>query len=435
MYKGIQAINAFANTNNPNSLTHLSSLDGVDYRQIALSIICSILSDIVYLDCDSMSNSRVLLSLSLSIRACVVDENSTKFILLTKSSQEDRQLVEGLQSENKKVLHETSSYIKQLEEQLQYEKEEVRQLILRNMIKKAKDHNIINANFTKPYYSPKLEDIFSNHIHFGPIGSTSHLANYITDNDLFVVFRGTQNRDNLFTDLNIHSTSIPLTNNNGQFHTGFVKAYDSIENKLTKTVGSYINKQNIIFTGHSLGGALAALATIDFTRRLEGYYQTYQIGLITFGSPRITDKQGSQYFTDLLVNPHNPLRFNIRYCNGLDPVVYFKPPNINSLKNPYYHLMSLITVNAKVQLYTSIVFHLNKQSLTNMVFNYYERRYKGTNLVTKSKFLKEFGNNIVTHFMGNYIINLLNHLPSEILQHEQALQLTINNLNEGINTI
>ena len=423
----------FGVLNNNNKYKGLTQLDGVDYRQVALSIICSILSDLVYVSCDDMLNSSVLLTLGLSVRACYSGEKSNKFILLTKSTPEDRQLIQNLQRENRQVQTETDQYIKTLQGQLPYQQGEVRQLILQNMLKKAKDHNIVNAEFTKPLYSPKLTEVISNYIHFGTAsGNESSIANYITDDDLFVVFRGTQNRDNLFTDLQIQSTPIQLTGGIGQFHTGFVNAYNNIETHLTKAIGSYINKTQITFTGHSLGAALASLASIDFSRRLEHYYHTYQIGLVTFGSPRITDETGSQYFTDLLVNPKVPLRFNIRYCNALDPVVYFKPPNISRLKNPYRHLLSLININGQPQLFTSVVFTLDRQTLTNMVFNYYERRYKGNNLVSKTQFLKEFGNNIVTHFMGNYIINLLNHLPKDILQNEGELGLTINNLNQDL---
>jgi predicted lipase len=43
----------------------------------------------------------------------------------------------------------------------------------------------------------------------------------------------------------------------------------------------------VIFTGHSLGGALAALAAAQ--TRVEGWRESGQITLYTFGQPRIGD--------------------------------------------------------------------------------------------------------------------------------------------------
>ncbi len=422
-------------------LHHLSHLDEMDQRQLALSVISSLLSDLVYLKCQDLLNSSVLIILGLAIRACYTDTNNNKFMVFTKATKEELFQLEKLQQENLDVEVQTTNYLKQLEKERDRYIDEsgesgerrgdrlLRKLIIQNLIKKGEDHNIINANFTKQYYSPKITQIISNVIY---LDKYRGLGNYINETDLFIVFRGTNNRNNLLSDLQITSQPTYLTDYVGKFHSGFIKAYNSLEPELAKVINSYIHKHNMIFSGHSLGGALASLASIDFTRRLHQYSETYQIGLITFGSPRITDRQGSQYFSHLLLDVNYPLVFNIRYCNELDPVVYYRPPNLNSLKNPYNHLMSLFKVRGQDQLYTSVVFPLNRQTLTNMVFNYYERRYKGKNLVSKKKFLEEFGNNIVTHFMGNYIINLLQHLPVSLVNTVPIANLTINNLNSNL---
>lgn len=109
-------------------------------------------------------------------------------------------------------------------------------------------------------------------------------------NILYVVFRGTSSLFDIKTDLNVFIS----TNKWAQVHKGFFKQYNAIYLKLHQEILNWISIHEneidtIIFTGHSLGGALALLASYDIKTIL---HKNYNIKCYSFGAPRI----GNQSF-------------------------------------------------------------------------------------------------------------------------------------------
>lgn len=408
-------------------LSALTDLMKVNHRQLALSIITCLLSDLVYMECDQMFYTDVVLSLGLTIKKCYTSNKNMKFMVISKGSREELSDIDRFKESTSETLEDEQKKIKKREKLLKDEGK-MSNLIEKNILGRLVKRGKINEEFLKPYYSPKLNQIITNYLSFS---QKSHLKDLITEDDLFIVFRGTANKDNILSDLDIPTIISSINHKNGGLHSGFVKAYQSGLDELEPVIQAYIDKKNIIFTGHSLGGALASLASIDFTHKLSKYSETHSIGLITFGAPRVTDKEGSDYFTKLLLDTDNPLKYNLRICNALDPVVYFKPPHILT-KTKYRHLMSLIQIEDKPTKYTSIVFPLNTQHLTLKIFSFYQDRYKSGKEEDKSSFIDTFGKHIITHFMGNYIINLLNHLPKDIYRNDNKIKISIDNLNKAL---
>ena len=92
----------------------------------------------------------------------------------------------------------------------------------------------------------------------------------------FVIFRGTENKSNdVKTDLRFWK----VRSGKAKVHAGFNRALDSIWPQLSAAI-EQLSGKTVVYTGHSLGGAMAVLACV----RRPGDV------LVTFGQPRVSDK-------------------------------------------------------------------------------------------------------------------------------------------------
>ena len=112
---------------------------------------------------------------------------------------------------------------------------------------------------------------------------------------IFVGFRGSSNIQNWLDNLQVSHIS-PYDDNLVSVEKGFYKIYNSLQDILYKTIHNLTinyDTNNILITGHSLGGAIASLFTFDI------YYNSFPFqvkSLITFGSPRV----GNNYFSEYM---------------------------------------------------------------------------------------------------------------------------------------
>ncbi|NOR69816.1 MAG: DUF2974 domain-containing protein [Methylomarinum sp.] len=125
---------------------------------------------------------------------------------------------------------------------------------------------------------------------FDSHGTQAFLA--VDDEKIIIAFRGTE-PDKLkdwVTDAKVRKTSGPY----GDVHRGFSKALSYIWSNIEEAIDDVRdNNQTIWLTGHSLGAALATLAT--------GLIQTNEeplnvSGLYTFGSPRVGSHRFAKNF-------------------------------------------------------------------------------------------------------------------------------------------
>jgi pimeloyl-ACP methyl ester carboxylesterase len=99
------------------------------------------------------------------------------------------------------------------------------------------------------------------------------------DNLVLIAFRGSQPDDaaDFATDASLLPEAWAL--GTGCVHRGFAKAYAGLHEQLQTWFASLPERQQFLVTGHSMGGALAALAAADLKAT----------SLITFGCPRVGD--------------------------------------------------------------------------------------------------------------------------------------------------
>jgi hypothetical protein len=283
------------------SLAHLTDLTYIDNRQLALTIISSILSDLIYIDCDIIFNKPILVSLGLTVRECYISENTTKFMVFTKTTPDEQQQLQTLIMDDTRDLQDIEKLKGVYQTEINNDNyDNLDSIINSSKIKRTIKFNEVTKSFIKPNYSPKFNHIISSLL----FNNLSNLARYIQNDDIFVVFRGTITGQNIYTDLQFPLVSTNITNNIGKLHSGFLKAYKTIQGKLEVALRKYNNWTNMIYTGHSLGAALASIATMHYTKKYRGHNR-YNIGLITFGSPRVTDIEASEYFTQLLLRDNS----------------------------------------------------------------------------------------------------------------------------------
>jgi len=144
-------------------------------------------------------------------------------------------------------------------------------------------------------------------------GTESVVACVVKNRDtheVSVVFRGTCNISNLMTDLHFSMISFP-GHPHVLLHKGFLKAYMRVRKSIFESLSQNFEPDDRLFvTGHSLGGALAAICFWDLHHNLLSKGSMY-----AFGAPRM----GNEIFVNSL--PENC--FFAR--NLLDPIPRLPP--------------------------------------------------------------------------------------------------------------
>lgn len=80
------------------------------------------------------------------------------------------------------------------------------------------------------------------------------------------------------------------------------------------------NKTKYIFTGHSLGGAIASLLALDMKERHKEVWENPNSSLITFGEPRVGNKEYARVHDRLI-----PANRKLRFVYGKDIVPHIPP--------------------------------------------------------------------------------------------------------------
>lgn len=151
--------------------------------------------------------------------------------------------------------------------------------------------------------------------------------------ETILVFRGTDSDIDWVADAIFYQVPYPYVNGQGKVHGGFLSIYDSCREEIIEALKTVHPLKKLYITGHSLGGALATLSTID----LAHVFPQKDIVLYNYGSPRVGDLDFMNLFYQ-----YNPRA--IRFVNHFDLVPHLPPAKIFNFINKktynYRHIFS-----------------------------------------------------------------------------------------------
>lgn len=184
----------------------------------------------------------------------------------------------------------------------------------------------LNLNIKKDY--SYLND-YNNYYYLNNNITKAQLYILYNKNKINIAFKGSKNINDIFANLNINQRK--FINNDIKVHSGYLHQYLSLKYNIINVINNIIEKNkinDIIFTGHSLGGSIATIASID----LFNLYNKYNIKCYTFGSPKVGNIDFCTYY-----NKH--IKTSYRFVNKYDYIEHLPPLNI------YHHPTIPICIN------------------------------------------------------------------------------------------
>ena len=156
---------------------------------------------------------------------------------------------------------------------------------------------------------------------------------------LYICFKGTSNLNDWKTNLNLKLVKYQKNNIDFYVHNGYYNQYNNIKYKLYNyLIYNKVNYDNIIICGHSLGGALANICAFDIVDK--PFIHNKNVICVTFGSPRIGDKNFVNLYNSFNISTHRivisgdpvpklPLNgYYLHVCSSIffkDDKIYIKP--------------------------------------------------------------------------------------------------------------
>lgn len=142
------------------------------------------------------------------------------------------------------------------------------------------------------------------------------------DGDVYLAFRGTQPQNVYTWYKNLKIVTVDYER--GSIHKGFFELYNKIQHLVVK----YLEKKSfnrLIVSGHSLGGALALLSTLNLIK--EGYVNRDSLLLYTFGQPRVGTENFKNYVNETLPIEQYRVYYTKNIAN-IDDEIYHQPDKI-----------------------------------------------------------------------------------------------------------
>ena len=211
---------------------------------------------------------------------------------------------------------------------------------------------------------------------------------------ILVAFRGTEQVVDWLTNLNVLSTATRY----GSVHRGFFDAFQSVRSMLENVIEPIAKGRKVVLTGHSLGGALATIAGIEWEKKfpLQSIY--------TFGQPHVGTRSFQANYQPVLGERH------YRFVNAYD-VVPRVPPG-------YIHVGKLVRFdgNGEVSALLESTSGLDAEALTYNEFESLKDRLEDGESNSRSTAEGLLPNYFSDHKLDRYIEKIQTQLaqtPSE----------------------
>ncbi|KAJ2506382.1 hypothetical protein H4217_009031 [Coemansia sp. RSA 1939] len=172
--------------------------------------------------------------------------------------------------------------------------------------------------------------------------SDGFVAVHHGDKEIVVAWAGTHRYRALLTDLAVFTRPCIAGASMG-VHSGFydsVNGVDALVGQRVEMLMAELPDYMVVFTGHSKGGAEAALSALNLVRRIKGL--KHRVKVWTFGEPRLGDSQFATFYNRQLGTA------TYRVTSAADPVVAMPP---QFLFGYCHHGMEVWLMNAKGDIY------------------------------------------------------------------------------------
>ena len=148
-------------------------------------------------------------------------------------------------------------------------------------------------NSSKLQLQPPVND--RREVYFG-FALTSETNNIIT-------LRGTQSIYEWITNFSAFQNDYDSSDDKrGKIHLGFKFIYNKLSQQISEAARQFDTLKPCYVTGHSLGGALAVLASTDIALHINGLKD--QVQMYNYGGPRIGDPVFASFYNELIPNSY-----------------------------------------------------------------------------------------------------------------------------------
>lgn len=220
----------------------------------------------------------------------------------------------------------------------------------------------------------KMMNFYDNYIYINDTKTKAFCYIFHNSKVIDICFKGTSNYDDVCINMDFCLKS--YISDDIKIHKGFLNKYLSIKSRVFNYIKEIIKNneiEEICLNGHSSGGAIANIASID----ISNLYKDKVIKCITFGAPKIGNKRFIEEY-------NSKVRLSLRIINKND-IIPFLPPL------PY-------------------IYNHNHEAQALSEYNHYNESYKNNSysyIYNFRQIVKDIYNYLKTnHGISKYIKNL-----------------------------